>query len=76
MTTFAGKKVICVKAEIVTVERSWRVRLLSWPWRPWVRSEFVATTPIVGPDRCVEIGNVLYCGETFFHQLKQEAQFR
>lgn len=26
---------------VVEVKRSWRERLLSWPWRPWRKTKFV-----------------------------------
>ena len=37
------------------VRRSWYERLLSWPWRPWVRS-YPVNTPSM-----VKIGNDIFC---------------
>lgn len=28
--------------------RTWRERILSWPWRPWVRTKFSPTAYVVG----------------------------
>lgn len=38
--------------ETITVSRSWRERLLSWPWRPWqsTRSERIPSDVIYHMD--------------------------
>ncbi|MBI5307694.1 MAG: hypothetical protein HZB37_05010 [Planctomycetes bacterium] len=40
---------------IDVIKRSWRERLFSWPWRPWVGSASVNTPSMV------RIGTDIYC---------------
>lgn len=50
-----------------TVSRTWRDRLFSRPWRPWVKTKTVR-----GPERpgWVIIGGRLYCHPAVFAELK------
>jgi hypothetical protein len=50
---------LCTVTEQRLARRSWRERLLSWPWRPWVATEQVS---VEVPDLWYyTIGNVAVC---------------
>jgi hypothetical protein len=50
---------LCTITEQCLARRSWRERLLSWPWRPWVATRMV---DIEVPDpHCHTFGNVMVC---------------
>lgn len=66
MNTFAGMRVIVQGPS--TVRRSWRERLLSWPWRPWI-TEKVVKSPI-GPRDCIRFGDTLVMGPEAWSVLK------
>ena len=56
-----------------TLVRSWRERLFTRPWRPWVRTKLVPD-PVVGPDDIYRIGGTLIVGERAYQKIKQETR--
>jgi hypothetical protein len=60
MHRFAGMRVIVHRPRLV--RRSWRERLFSLPWKPWVREKLAPAA--IGPDECYRIGrDTLVVGE-------------
>jgi len=56
MDTSVEPKVIVTPFYVVDMQkRSWRERLFSWPWKPWVKS-YPVNTPSM-----VRVGNEIYC---------------
>ncbi len=70
MGTFGGLKVL-VKPDHVEVRRTLKERLLSWPWRPWVRKKWI-DNPIFQPGaQGYRMGDTLLVKESFYQQLKE-----
>jgi hypothetical protein len=66
---YAGMNVIVLRPTQVVVERSWSERLLSWPWRPWIKTRVVLSHVVPG-DYAFNIGNDLFCSEEMYERLK------
>ncbi len=54
------------------VRKSWKERLISWPWKPWVKTKWV--TKQVPSDEIMHdrVNNVFYCHPVMKKQLEQE----
>jgi hypothetical protein len=61
--------VIELRCTQVAVERNWFERLLSWPWRPWIKTKVVLSHVVPG-DYAFSIGNDLFCSEVMYERLK------
>lgn len=72
----AGMKVVVVSTPH-TVRISWRARLLSWPWRPWVSVRIVEHPMwgVMGGNDCYTFGNTLFVNQRQFEVLKTEERF-
>ena len=68
---FAGMQVFVSRPVVKTVNRTWRERLLSWPWSPLVRIKTVVIPAAIPTDQCYKVGGDLHCGEQVYEQLKQ-----
>ncbi len=68
-STFAGMRVFISRPTLKTVRRSWRERLLTWPWRPWVVSREIVIPALIPTDDIVCIGDDLHCGELAYQKL-------
>lgn len=60
--TFAGLKIITTpelmeRGEPIQVRYTWRERLISWPWRPWVAT--YTRIPLVPSSRIYRMGHSL-----------------
>jgi hypothetical protein len=60
--------VIELRCTQVAVERNWFERLLSWPWRPWIKTKVVLSHVVPG-DYAFSIGNDLFCSEEMYERL-------
>jgi hypothetical protein len=74
MISYAGMRVFVSRPQLVTMRRSWRERLLTWPWRPWQAIESRWTEAALQPDDCYVINGDLHCGERAYEQLKQQTK--
>lgn len=60
---------IMVVPETILVRRSWRERLLSWPWRP-----LRATREIPNPLCNTIEGNVARVSQSYYEKLKESTR--
>jgi hypothetical protein len=72
MNLLNGIPIIVMRPTIKTVSRSWRERLFTWPWRPWVKTKEEVSQPPIGPDQCFKMGDRFICGESFYAKLQNE----
>lgn len=57
-------------SEDCIMRRSWRERLFSWPWKPWVAEK---TIVMQVPDKHVYIaGNNVYCHPVIARQIREQ----
>lgn len=56
----------------VTVRRSWRDRLLSWPWRPWIATR--THIPQVPSTEVLVMGNTLHMHPALWRTLKDQQE--
>jgi hypothetical protein len=61
---------LCTAIEQRQMRRSWRERLLSWPWRPWVATKEISVE--VPDERYYTFGNVVVCHPAVAQQLREE----
>lgn len=54
------------KEEVIL--RSWKERLLSWPWKPWEKEKTVTT--MVPDEKIYKTGNQIICHPAIAQQLK------
>jgi hypothetical protein len=61
---------LCTVTEQRPARRSWRERLLSWPWRPWVAAKEIS---VEVPDlHFYTFGNVVVCHPAVAQQVRVE----
>lgn len=67
----AGMKVIVVH-EPMPVKRTWRERLLTWPWKPFeaYRTKVHPMYDLMKGGDCYQHGNILYVSVKQFTELK------
>jgi hypothetical protein len=61
---------VCTVTEQRLARRSWRERLLSWPWRPWQATKHVSVE--VPDERLYTFGNVVVCHPATAQKLREE----
>lgn len=67
---FSGMRVVVVP-ETVEVDRTWRERLLTLPWRPWVRRKLVRNQ-FLPEGHAFQVGDTLYLTQDAWNTLKRE----
>lgn len=74
--TYAGMQVY-VHPDFAVVKRSWKERLFSWPWRPWVSTKQIPN-PLFGEDgeSSFIFNNMLFTTERTFAKLKAKTRER
>jgi hypothetical protein len=70
MMNYAGMRVFVSRTTVTTVERTWRERLFTLPWRPWKWFRIEVRHAAVPADACYRVGNDLHCGEAFYERLR------
>jgi hypothetical protein len=66
-----GRPVIVVRPTSKEIARTWRERLWSLPWRPWVRTRLVVIPAAIGPSQIFEMNGAFYMGEAAFAALRK-----
>ena len=56
--------------EVQSIKRTWRERLWSWPWRPWV------TFKTFHKPVAYRMGNQIVCHPAMLSEIQQAAQHR
>ncbi len=74
---FQGMKVIesvwaTQPGEPKTVQRTWKERLLTWPWRPWITTKVVPTHI----PAAYRVGNMWVVHPTIMNELRRLEQVR
>ena len=67
--TYNGMQVVIVPDEHL-VDRTWRERLFSWPWRPWVRTKYVENIMVPVGD-ALSIGGTLHMRRATWNELEK-----
>ena len=67
MNSFRGMQVVVMRPTIK--RRTWKERLFSLPWRPWVSTRVVPAA--IGPDGCYVADGKLFVGERFYDELRR-----
>ncbi len=67
----SGMEVIILSSTIM-VDRSWRERLWSMPWRPWRSVKWIAN-PIIEPGTVLVERGKIFCTIEQFNELKSAA---
>lgn len=65
MVSLSGMPVV-LHDSVVEVERSWRERLLSWPWHPWRKTKFVRNPVFTGRNVFMAFDKVHMTREQFY----------
>jgi hypothetical protein len=60
---------LCTVTEQRPARRSWRERLLSWPWRPWVAAKEISVK--VPDPHCYTFDNVVVCHPAMATELRE-----
>lgn len=68
-----GMPVIVMRDTSTTVRRTWRERLFTRPWRPFLKWRVVVSPSPVPRDKCYQMGGKFYCGVDFYEALKAKA---
>ncbi len=62
-----------VKEIQIAVNKTWKERLLSWPWKPWIKTkikiEYVPDEETVYHDK---INNIIYCHPIVAQRIKKQ----
>lgn len=58
----------------VMIERLWRERLLSWPWRPWVATRWVANPSLPARGEVWRVSGNLVVRREDYMRLVQETR--
>lgn len=67
---FAGRQII-VHPDTAKARRTWRSRLLSWPWRPWI-SHVEVPNPLFTRDEVYVVGDrVIMSQSQYDHFVKR-----
>ncbi len=68
--TFQGMDVV-IHDDLVRVRRTWRERLLSWPWRPFAPWKFVQNA-VVQPGEVFQAGGKLIMLRSTWQELQKQ----
>lgn len=71
MSTINGMKINVLGPKWINTGRTWRERLFSWPWCPWVKTRRYLSPSPVEADDCFRVGDEIYCGVAFYDKLKK-----
>jgi len=66
-----GLKIIKVSL-LIKQSRSWWVRLFSWPWKPWIKYEWVDNPALPGKGQCFKMENTIVMREDDAVELEKQ----
>lgn len=70
ISTYAGMN-IYRHPDVVEVGRSWRERLFTRPWRPWIKSKWIPNPLFKDKNECFCYGDTFHVTDSQYHRLKE-----
>lgn len=66
----AGRK-IYRHPDVIEVGRSWRERLFTRPWRPWIKNKWIPNPLFKGRDECLCYGDTFHVTDSQYYHLEE-----
>jgi hypothetical protein len=56
----------------ITIDKTWKERLLSWPWKPWIKTK-IESKEVPDEEQIYhdKINNVIYCHPIIAQKIKE-----
>lgn len=71
LLTLGGMAVSIIPKTQIRRKLSWRERIFSWPFRPWVSYRIEIGSPLLAEGQVVRYENTLYMTKETFQRLKK-----